>query len=154
MFEELTRRCGDLLIEAQKKRETSTPEGVRRLERSAINLDPKRKEKVSSAIERGPLGARVKAARGYRCQICEALGTNPIAFAKRGGTGYAEAHHVHPVSLLLAGSLADVNIMVLCANHHRQVHFGDFAVEEHKEHEWLVRLDGEALVIPRTRLDG
>lgn len=151
-FHQIMKQSGADLAELREKRASSTIEGVRSLERKAVSLDPKRKERISRAIERGLIGGRVKEARKYRCQICEALGRDPIPFVKNGGIPYAEAHHVHPVSLMLAGSLADTNIMVLCPNHHRQAHFGRFSVEDHRENEWLVKLDDQPLTIPRTTL--
>jgi hypothetical protein len=151
-FHEIVKRAGISPRELQYKRDTLTRAGIRRLERAAAHLDPIKKEKLSSEIERGPVGAQVKAFRKYRCQICEALGQKSVAFLKKGGAGYAEAHHVYPVSLMLAGSLADVNIMVLCPNHHRQAHYGNFEVKEYRKHDWLVEVDGTSVEVPRTQL--
>lgn len=134
-------------------RQATTSEGVLRLERMAKDLDPVSKEKVSRHIERGPMGQRVKEKRLHRCQLCEALGLQPVAFIKKDGAPYAEAHHVQPVSLMLAGSLAATNIMVLCPNHHRQAHYGSFKVVEHLPSEWLVELDGMEFTLPQTVLD-
>ena len=102
---------------------------------------PELREKVSKQIERGPIGQKLKKHNGYRCQLCEALGHDPISFVKASGKPYVEAHHVTPVSELQIGSLGAGNIMILCANHHRQMHFGDVVVER-GEHEFLVKLDG------------
>ncbi len=151
-FDEIVKRSGLDISEVRLRRDASTKQGVRKLERKAANLDPKRKEKISEEIERGSIGKQVKKARGYRCQICEALGKEPISFMKSTGKPYAEAHHVHPVSLMLAGSLSEENIMVLCANHHRQAHYGRFAIKEHREHDWQIEVDGTALTISRTCL--
>lgn len=152
VFHEIVKQSGVSLTELQQLRETSTTDGVRRLERKAVSLDPKKRERISSAIERGIIGSQVKAARGHRCQLCEALGRQPVAFVKKGGLGYSEAHHVQPVSLMLAGSLADVNIMVLCPNHHRQAHYGNFAIKDYRQNEWLIEIDDKSLTIPRTRI--
>ena len=85
---------------------------------------PEVKERQSRYIERGPVGAKVKKLNGFKCQICEALGRDPFAFKKPNGEPYVEAHHVMPVSKLEKGSLHAANIMTVCANHHRQLHFG------------------------------
>ncbi|WP_442865011.1 HNH endonuclease [Bosea sp. NBC_00550] len=98
------------------------------------------------------MGDKVKVARGHRCQICEATGLHPHTFAKRDGSRYAEAHHVQPVSKLIAGSLGEQNIMVLCPNHHRQAHYGDFEVVEENAGDWNVSIDGVRLSIDRTVL--
>ena len=82
------------------------------------------KERISKYIERGPAGDLVKAANGYRCQICEALGLPALGFPKADGTPFVEAHHVIPVSTLEKDVLGPANVIVVCPNHHRQLHLG------------------------------
>jgi hypothetical protein len=125
---------------------------VAKIEADELASDPVRKERISDYIERGPVGAMVKEAREGRCQICEALGAKPIAFIKRDGTAYAEAHHVFPVSKLKAGSLAAQNIMVVCPNHHREIHYGDTDIIEYRSDGWLIRLGENHLEISKTVL--
>ena len=98
------------------------------IEKKYLHASPEVKDRTSRYIERGTVGAEVKKRNGYKCQICEALGRNPYSFKKTNGEPYVEAHHVMPVSELQIGSLAASNIMTLCANHHRQVHYGGIAV--------------------------
>lgn len=151
-FSELFARAGIVRPGLTDEQKAATLSGVRQLELEAGNADPKRKSRISRYIERGPIGAKVKAIRGCRCQICEALGTPPVAFTKKDGTPFAEAHHVQPVSLMLAGTLAASNIMVLCPNHHRQAHLGNFEVIENLAGQWRVRLDGAMLDIAKTEI--
>jgi predicted HNH restriction endonuclease len=94
------------------------------LEAKYLTASVETKERVSRSIERGPIGALVKKANGFKCQLCEALGRNPIGFKKKNGEPYVEAHHVMPVYKKQVGSLAASNILTLCPNHHREVHFG------------------------------
>lgn len=98
------------------------------LEERYRSADAKVKARVSNFIERGTIGDTVKRANGYRCQICEALDLDPVGFQRRHGGTYVEAHHVQQVSTRGAGVLAPSNIMTLCANHHRQMHFGRVSV--------------------------
>ncbi len=98
------------------------------LERKYRDAVPEVREAVSKSIERGPVGALVKKANGFKCKLGEALGAEPIGFKKPNGEPYVEAHHVMPVSRGVAGSLAASNILTLCANHHRQMHYGGIAV--------------------------
>lgn len=130
----------------------TTPEAVTRLEAVEHGADPTRKKRISTYIERGPVGGLVKAARRGRCQICEALGAESIAFTKKDGSPFSEAHHVFPVAKLRKGSLSAQNIMVLCPNHHREVHYGDFEVKEYHAHRWLVRLGQDLMEISKTEL--
>jgi predicted HNH restriction endonuclease len=98
------------------------------LEEKYRGASPEVKERVSKYVERGAIGNRVKKALKHRCQICTALGRDPIAFKKKNGELYAEAHHVMPIAKLKTGSLGPSNIMVVCANHHRQLHYGGVSV--------------------------
>jgi predicted RNA-binding protein with PUA-like domain len=98
------------------------------LERKYLGASPEVKERLSKSVERGPVGALVKKANGYRCQICEALGLNPIGFLKRNGTPYVEAHHVTPVAKREVGTLSASNVITVCANHHREIHYGKSSI--------------------------
>jgi predicted HNH restriction endonuclease/predicted RNA-binding protein with PUA-like domain len=98
------------------------------LERKYLNASPEVKARVSKSIERGPIGGIVKKATGFKCQVCEALGQNPIGFLKKNGEPYVEAHHVMPVATKQIGTLSASNVMTVCANHHRQLHYGGIEV--------------------------
>src|SRR5262249_54097239 len=126
----------------------TSPEALAALQRKYLHASPEVKERISRYIERGNVGAMVKKHFGYKCQVCAALGREPLGFRKENGEPYAEAHHVTPVSVMQAGSLAASNIMVVCANHHRQMHYGgiDVVIGE-KSFDFLI--DGQAIAIPR-----
>lgn len=124
--------------------------GLASLQAMVPALPPKRRAIISHRIERGPVGDKVKAARQHCCQVCEALGREPIAFVKIGGVPYAEAHHVILVSTMQAGVLDATNVMVLCPNHHRQAHYGAFVIVEATGAGWTIKIDGETLFIAQT----
>jgi predicted restriction endonuclease len=109
-------------------------------------------ETHSRRIERGSIGRWVKRQQRYRCQICSALGRSPIAFEDRNGDGFAEAHHVIPVSQGGAGLLSHLNIMVLCPNHHRQAHYGRFDIERNEPDHWQIMLDDDSIRIDKPTL--
>lgn len=121
------------------------------LEQKFLRASPEVKTRVSKGIERGPIGALVKKANDHKCQLCDALGWNPIGFRKPNGEPYVEAHHVMPVSRKEVGSLSASNIMTLCANHHRQIHYGGVTVAI-SEKKFVVTLEGGSLSIPRLSL--
>jgi predicted HNH restriction endonuclease len=121
------------------------------LEAKYLNASPEVKERVSRSIERGPIGELAKRITNRKCQLCEALGKNPTGFLRRDGRPYVEAHHVMPVSKRRVGSLSLSNIMTLCANHHRQVHYGEFGVTI-ADNSFEVVLDGVRLSIARLSL--
>ena len=121
------------------------------MEAKYLNASLEVKARVSKYIERGPIGAEVKKATGYKCQLCDAMGRDPIGFRKKNGDPYVEAHHVIPVSTLQIGALAASNIMTLCANHHRQMHYGGVAVII-SDSAFSVTIDGTVLVVPKAML--
>jgi hypothetical protein len=122
---------------------------IAELERKAINNTPEVKLKTGLVIERGPIGTAVKKANGFKCQICEAMGLPPHSFIKSNGLPYVEAHHVMPVSELQIGSLAASNIISVCANHHRQLHYGNVNVEI-LETEFAIRINQTEITIKRS----
>ena len=117
-------------------------------ERKLLGRKPEVRERISKSIERGSIGQKLKRANGFKCQLCHALGLNPIGFLKPNNEPYVEAHHVTPVSALEVGSLEASNIMILCANHHREMHYGRIELER-DEREFIVKLNDEAVRIKR-----
>jgi EVE domain/HNH endonuclease len=151
-FEYVARLAGlspDDLLASRAARDPAT---ISQAHRVARDLTPKAKERMSKRIERGRVGSLVKAARKHRCQICEALGSEAVAFLKPNGNPYSEAHHVMPVAKLVKGSLAANNIMVLCPNHHRQAHYGRFEISSEDDVGWTVKIDRKTLRIERTKV--
>lgn len=118
------------------------------LEKQYLKASPEVKERVSRTVERGPVGRAVKKSVGFKCQLCYAMGSHPLGFVKKNGEHYVEAHHVMPVALLQVGSLAASNVMILCANHHRQIHYGNAKVVI-TEATFDVLLDGAEFKIGR-----
>ena len=118
------------------------------LQKKYVNASPEVKERVSKYIERGSVGSRLKKERAFKCQVCEALGQQSLGFKKANGEYYVEAHHVMPVSGLEVGSLAASNVMVVCANHHRQMHYGGVEVRV-RETTFEFTLDTALLKIKR-----
>lgn len=108
--------------------EDTTADQLAALERKYLHASPEVKTRVSKSIERGSVGRLVKKMTGFKCQVCAALGHDPIGFLKKGGEPYVEAHHVMPVSTKQVGSLSASNVMTVCANHHRQLHYGGIDV--------------------------
>ncbi|HPT72171.1 MAG TPA: HNH endonuclease signature motif containing protein [Candidatus Cloacimonadota bacterium] len=107
------------------------------------NAAPEVKEVISKRIERGAFSNKFRQAAGYKCMICERMGLNPHAFRKPNGDYYVEVHHVIPVSELIEGSLSSANLITVCANHHRQLHFGNCHVEEIDDKKFIFRIDNK-----------
>lgn len=126
----------------------ATVDALTILEERYLNAVPELRERISRSIERGPVGNAVKKANGFRCLVCEALGRDPIGFRKPNGDPYVEAHHVMPVAKGEIGSLAASNIITVCANHHRELHYGCVGVQM-REDGFELSLPGGPVSIPR-----
>jgi hypothetical protein len=129
-----------------------TTENIRSLEQKYRDATPEIKEVIGRRIERGTLANKVKRLVGYKCLVCEALGQDPYSFKKKNGEPYVEAHHIIPVSSLIKGSLNYSNIITVCANHHRQLHFGDCEVLLESTDGFTIRLDGGQIFIAKIQL--
>jgi hypothetical protein len=100
-------------------------------------------EKASEIAERYERDAELvrllKEARGGKCQMCG------HTFRMRNGGTYTEAHHLEQ----LANGGLDVsrNMLVVCANHHRQFHYGDVEILHYDADTLTVRMDDEVHTI-------
>jgi predicted HNH restriction endonuclease len=153
-FHAVTELLGEEVEEivASTEEATASTSALTALQRKYLHASPEVKERVSKYIERGSIGSRVKRELGFKCQVCEALGGEPIGFKKKNGEPYVEAHHVMPVSELQIGSLAASNVMVVCANHHRQMHYGGIDVQI-GETSFECTIDQRPLKIARYLVD-
>ena len=114
------------------------------------HLNKKETIQSSKRRERGPAGNKVKEYCNNRCQICKATGKKEGygTFEMPTGKWYAEAHHV--LQLSDDGPDTTDNIMCLCANHHRQMHYGDVKVIVDYSH-FNVSISGKEHKIKRLR---
>lgn len=96
---------------------------------------PQQLEAFAKRYERDPeLIKIIKLLRGGKCQICG------FSFKTKSGDDYAECHHLEH----LADSGLDIssNILVLCANHHRQFHYGNVELLNRSPEKIEISLDG------------
>jgi hypothetical protein len=128
-----------------------TPDKLAALEKKYLHASPEVKERLGTTIERGPIGRLVKQLTGFKCQLCDGLGLNPIGFLKPNGEPYVEAHHVMPVSKTEIGSLSASNVMTLCPNHHREIHYGAIDVVVNPT-SFDLTIGGTPVTIPRLTL--
>ncbi len=86
-----------------------------------IQYSPARRLRLVNAhIDRGCSVTRsLKSILGSKCQICGEAG-----FEKRNGEKYIEAHHITQVALNAENSLCSDNVILLCPNCHKELHFG------------------------------
>jgi predicted HNH restriction endonuclease len=126
---------------------------LKKLEAKYFNATPRIKEIISRRIERGVISKVAKKANNYECQICKALSISPFGFMKPNGENYIETHHIIPVSELEQGSLGTLNLLTVCANHHRQLHYGNFKIINNCNDFIEFLLDGKKLLIKKPNYD-
>jgi hypothetical protein len=90
-------------------------------------------DRLVRSFERGPVGEWAKEVSGRVCQICQVLGLPARGFTMPDGRHYVEAHHVSAVSTLNRGVLSLDNIVILCPNHHRELHHGRAWAESERD---------------------
>jgi hypothetical protein len=116
-----------------------------------MDAKPIIKEIINRRIERGPLAQKIKHINNYKCQLCEELGKDYYSFKKRSGEYYVETHHVIPVAEQRIGGLGLSNIITVCANHHRQLHYGNVNYEI-QEDKFIFKIDDNYLIINKIRI--
>lgn len=88
----------------------------------------------------------------YKCSVCEELGNSTNSFVKQNGDTYIETHHVEPVSTLRTGVLSITNLITVCANHHRQLHFGNVNLVENTEKYFIFIIDEQKIRIEKINI--
>lgn len=93
------------------------------------------KEVLAKTYERDQeLSNLIKLARGEACQICG------YYFVGSDGKRYVECHHLE--HLANDGLDCSKNIVVVCANHHRQLHYGSAKILSHTSAFVVIEIDG------------
>ena len=137
------------LLENIDKFDADSLEEIVHIEKKFKYAVPEVKEVISKRIERGKIAEKLKEINNYKCQICEAMGKNPKVFKKPDGKYYIEVHHIIPVSSLIRGTLNFTNLITVCPNHHRQLHYGNVQILKNTEKEVVFKIDGKVVEIKK-----
>ena len=127
--------------------------GIERLNEIYANTNIEQKEKLVKVIERGKIANKIKEYRQYKCQICESLGHNPYSFKKKNGEYYVETHHIIPVSDTKNSKLSVDNLICLCPNHHKQVHYGNVNIIDNNDTYVEYNIDGIQVKVYKIKLN-
>ena len=104
---------------------------------------PSSRSELAVRYERDDVLVRLlKELRGSACQICGAT------FQMASGESYSEAHHLEHLSN--SGLDVSSNIILLCAQHHRQFHYGNVDILVHDVDHITIRIE-EAVHTCRLR---
>lgn len=152
---EVTREINELksFYEAVGDKNADTVAGIIALEKQMKDKIPEVKERISSYIERGAIANKVKKLTSYRCMVCDALGTPPYSFKKKNGDHYVETHHVTHVAIAQKGVLSISNLITVCANHHRQLHYGETELLQNTNDEFIFKVDNSVIEIPKIKVN-
>ncbi len=85
------------------------------------------------------LKEQVRAERGPACQLCG------FTFRRSDHGWYSESHHVESISL--GGQDHPDNLLVVCANHHKQLHYAEVSWPKGKRRPSEVVIAGELVAI-------
>ena len=108
------------------------------------SLEPEERRKLVGGLHRpSSIGNLLKELYGTTCCICGIEG-----FVKRNQTRYAEVHHVEELHTRNIGVLGSQNIIIVCANCHRKLHYSDVKVHG-IEHGWEIMINGELYRVGR-----
>lgn len=117
------------------------------------NVGIEKKERLVKIVERGRIANKFKEYMGYKCQICDILNENPYSFKKKDGTYYSEVHHIIPVSHEKESKLSVDNLICLCPNHHRQIHYGDVEILSNNDLYIEYKIDGNIVKVEKVKFD-
>ena len=150
-IEHLAGGIGTTLIEDVVGREELDLDKLKELDTKYMDAAPEVKMVLSKVIERGPIGNLVKKIANYECQVCKAMGADPLGFKLRGKEiNYIEAHHVSEVCKKEVGSLVSNNVLAVCPLHHRQIHYGNVKVVGSDDYYYQFIFDESAVQIKRN----
>ncbi|MBI9108910.1 MAG: HNH endonuclease [Spirochaetales bacterium] len=121
-----------------------------KLQEKYKDASPQVKLRYSKIIERGSIAETYKKDKVYKCEICNAMGICQPPFIKKNDTPYAETHHIIPVSELKKGSLSKLNLLCVCPNHHRQLHYGKVKLVELSNKKVVFEIDDQIIVSVKT----
>ena len=118
----------DKAVDSDIESNNGVPDGYEEDVHREADADPVRRARITEIIARDrSLAAGVKAAADYTCERC----ARRSEWLTASGVPYCETHHLIPLGL--DGSDEARNLMVLCADCHRRLHYADGGLEESRE---------------------
>jgi 5-methylcytosine-specific restriction endonuclease McrA len=114
------------------------------------DLEPKKKNKfINSHVDRGKcVTDALKKILGAECQIC-----NWEGFLKNNGERYIEAHHLSQLSLNQIDSLCSDNVILLCPNCHRKIHYAKDLAINNLGTKIKITLEGKEIIINKNTVE-
>ena len=112
------------------------------------NSEPYKRKRLSEYIARpNAITDYLKKVRNFTCQICGQRG-----FTQRNGSRYIEAHHIIELHNLVPGSLCSDNIVIVCANCHRKLHYAYIVYNPDSTDLISIEINGEHFTFERNNI--
>lgn len=101
------------------------------------NATPRKRISVSEQIARpNAITDYLKQIQNYTCQICSELG-----FPQSNGKRYIETHHIIELHKFIQGSYCSDNVVVVCANCHKKLHYARVDYVSVDERQIVLRIN-------------
>jgi 5-methylcytosine-specific restriction endonuclease McrA len=123
---------------------------LRELNEKYSLLEPEtRNRRIAMHLDRGvSVTKSLKKLLGSECQICRWGG-----FLQSDGSNYIEAHHLVQISAGHAASLCTENVILVCPNCHRELHYGKNVEVRSDGNFNIVRLSGVTTRIQKNTIE-
>lgn len=134
----------------QVETEIDSLEAIERLNSAYAELVPaKRNQVVTHHLDRGSAVSRaLKRILGAKCQICGWVG-----FEKPNGECFIEAHHLQQLAERSPSSLCSDNVILVCPNCHRELHYGSSIQVEEGGDFITITLSRTSARIPKNAIE-
>lgn len=112
------------------------------------NATPRKRIVISNQIARpNAITDYLKKIQRYTCQICGKLG-----FRQGNGKRYVETHHVVELHKLMPGSYCSDNIIVVCANCHKKLHYARIEYISTDNSQIVLKINDEQFQFSRNMI--
>ncbi|WP_138420371.1 HNH endonuclease signature motif containing protein [Aquibacillus sediminis] len=148
-FQSIIQKIGPLPDLMLEKIDLTNDNSLHVIEQKYQHAVPEVKERLSKWIEHSPIAQQYKQRLNCSCQICDAQGKQVVTFQQPNGDYYAEVHHIMPKPNGATKYLAQHNLITVCANHHRQLHYGNVQMIENTNNHFLFVIDGEQVKVAK-----
>lgn len=109
----------------------------------------KKNKIVKQYIDRGQnVTNSLKKILGWKCQICKWEG-----FIKNNKEGYIEAHHLDQIAFKNPNSLCSDNIILVCPNCHREIHYGSAVTISDRGDEIYIKLSNREAIMRKNTIE-
>jgi len=121
---------------------------IKKFNEQYASVTPVAKLVISETISRpNAITDHLKSLHNYKCQLC-----NEPGFEQSSSSLYAEVHHIIQLHNQISGTLCSDNLVVVCANCHRKLHYANVKYIVKSSSEILVTINKDNYTFKRNIL--